>query len=125
MPRQTDIRIVEATCWFEPIHFRAPLKFGGRVVDHSYCMNVRVTAETAKGDRADGFGSMPVGNVWAWPTSKLEGDQTEAAMKLFAERVTESATQAEPGHPIEIMHELHDNYAQLARTIAAESHQAN
>lgn len=122
MPRPTDIRIVESACWFEPIHFRAPLKFGGRVVDHSYCMNVKVTVETGNGSRANGFGSMPVGNVWAWPTSKLEGDQTEAAMKLFAERVTESAIEAEAGHPIEVMHQLHAGYAQLAGAVAAENH---
>ncbi len=120
MPRPTDIRIVDAQCWFEPIHFRAPLKFGGRVVDHSYCMNVKVTAETSSGAKADGFGSMPVGNVWAWPTSLLDGDQTETAMKTFAERVTESICAAEAGHPIEIMHAAHAGYGSLAQSVATD-----
>ena len=120
MTRPTDIRIVDADCTFEEIRFRAPLKFGGRVVNHSYCMNVRVTAETADGKRADGFGSMPVGNVWAWPTDELSGDQTEVAMKVMAERVTEAATQLEAGHSIEIVHNLHTRYAALAKSVAGK-----
>ena len=118
MTRTTDIRIVDADCTFEEIRFRAPLKFGGRVVNHSYCMNVRVTAEAADGKRADGFGSMPVGNVWAWPTDELSGDQTEVAMKMFAERVSEAVVDADPGHSIEIMHELHPRFAVIARSVA-------
>lgn len=119
MTRPTDIRIVDADCSFEEIRFRAPLKFGGRVVSHSYCMNVRVTAETADGKRADGFGSMPVGNVWAWPTDELSSDQTEVLMKMFAERVTAAAVDAS-GHSIEIMHELHSKYGSIAGSVAQE-----
>ncbi len=124
MTRPTDMRIVDADCSFEPIHFRAPLKFGGRVVDHSYCMNVRVAAETRDGRRAEGFGSMPVGNVWAWPTDRLSGDETESAMQTFARRVTALAVDSAAGHPIEIMHALHDGYAALAADVAAELEQA-
>jgi L-alanine-DL-glutamate epimerase-like enolase superfamily enzyme len=115
--RSTDIRIVDADCTFEEIRFRAPLKFGGRVVNHSYCMNVRVTAETTDGTRADGFGSMPVGNVWAWPTDDLSGDQTEVAMKMFAERVTEAVLASEPGHSIEIMHTMNSRYPGIAKSV--------
>lgn len=124
MTRPTDVRIVEAECSFEEIRFRAPLKFGGRVVNHSYCMNVRVTAESHDGKRADGFGSMPVGNVWAWPTDELSGDQTEVAMKMFAERVTEAVTSIDAGHSVEIMHRLHPTYAGMATSVAKELGQA-
>lgn len=115
--------IVTLDCSFEPIHFRAPLKFGGRVVDHSYCINVRVRMKTQNGREVDGFGSMPVGNVWAWPTSKLTGDETEAAMKRFAELLTESPD-FQGNHPVEIMHNLMTSYPQLAATVAAELNHA-
>ena len=72
MSKPTDIRIVEATCAFEPVPFRAPLKFGGRIVENTFLTNIEVTVETRAGQHASGFGSMPVGNVWAWPAGKLD-----------------------------------------------------
>ena len=44
----------------------------------SKLMNVQVTVESRKGQHAVGFGSMPVGNIWAWPTDALEPPQTSA-----------------------------------------------
>ena len=63
--KSTDVRILDVQVRFEPVSFRAPLKFGGRVVDHTYLINAAVTVETRTGNKACGFGSMPVGNVWA------------------------------------------------------------
>lgn len=119
LPRPTDIRIADTDCSFEAVHFRAPLKFGGRIVDHSYCINVRVTVETPFGRRADGFGSMPVGNVWAWPAQELTSDDTEAAMKAFAENVTAMSVGSSAGHPIEIMLGLMSEYSGMAGGVAA------
>ena len=82
-------------------------------------MNERVTAETADGKRADGFGSMPVGNVWAWPTDELSSDQTEVLMKMLAERVTAAAV-GSAGHSMEIMHGLHPQYDSIAVAAAKE-----
>ena len=41
----TDIQILGVDVSFEPVSFRAPLKFGGRVVDHTYLINAVVTVE--------------------------------------------------------------------------------
>jgi L-alanine-DL-glutamate epimerase-like enolase superfamily enzyme len=118
MPRSTDVRICDAACSFEPVSFRVPLKFGGRVIDKSWLMNVDVTVETADGRHTSGFGSMPVGNVWAWPTSELTGDQTEMAMKEFAEKiVTMAMLVPHYAHPVELMFDLSAEYQHLARTI--------
>lgn len=120
MPNATDVRILDAVCSFEPVSFRAPLKFGGRIVDKTFLMNVEVTVETHSGQHATGFGSMPVGNIWAWPTTALTGDQTELAMKEFAERIVDIASQVPHyGHPMELMFDLTEEYAHTGKTIVA------
>jgi len=119
MPKPTDIRIVEAVCSFEPLPYRAPLKFGGRIVDKSTLINVEVSVEGRRGHGASGFGSMPVGNIWAWPSSALTAEQTEDAMKKFAEDVVELANgYPDFGHPIEIAYQLSAEYPHLAKTLA-------
>ena len=52
MSKSTDIRIVEASCSFEAVPFRAPLKFGGRIVENSFLTNVELTVETRGGQIA-------------------------------------------------------------------------
>jgi L-alanine-DL-glutamate epimerase-like enolase superfamily enzyme len=121
MPHETDVRILDAVCSFEPVSFRAPLKFGGRIVDKTFLMNVEVTVETHSGKHATGFGSMPVGNIWAWPTADLTGDQTELAMKDFAERIVNIAAQVPHyGHPMELMFDLNEEYAHTGKTVTVE-----
>ena len=121
MPHETDVRILDAVCSFEPVSFRAPLKFGGRIVDKTFLMNDEVTVETHAGKHATGFGSMPVGNIWAWPTTDLTGDQTELAMKEFAERIVNIAAQVPHyGHPLELMFDLNEEYAHTGKTVTVE-----
>ncbi len=91
MPRMSnphDVRVVACEVTFEPVPFRAPLKFGGRVVDRTDLINAAVTVERRDGKTATGHGSMPVGNVWAWP-GEVPPDQAEAAMKALAETPVE------------------------------------
>jgi L-alanine-DL-glutamate epimerase-like enolase superfamily enzyme len=118
MSKPTDIRIVEAVLRFESVPFRTPLKFGGRLVEKSVIVNVEVTAETRKGHPATGMGSMPIGNVWAWPSTTLSPDQTEAIMKKFAEEVVDIAnTFPEYGHPLDIAYQLSGEYLHLGKTL--------
>jgi len=118
MPKSTDIRIVEAVLSFEPVSYRAPLKFGGRIVDRSTLINVEVSVEGRRGHGASGFGSMPVGNVWAWPSTTVGPEQTEDAMKKFAEEVVELANgYPDFGHPVEIAYQISAEYPHLAKTL--------
>ena len=68
MSKSTDIRVLDVQTAFDRLTFRAPLKFGGRVVEHYQIANVKITVETRSGKRGVGFGSMPIGHIWAWPT---------------------------------------------------------
>lgn len=99
--KATDVRIKEISISFEPVEYRAPLKFGGRIVSSSHLINTAVTVEAHNGKHATGHGSMPVGNVWAWPSTTLEPAETEKAMMAYAKTVVE-LFDAYPGygHPL-------------------------
>jgi len=121
MTKPTDIRIVEATCDFQAVAFRTPLKFGGRVIENSTLINVEVSVENRRGDFATGYGSMPIGNIWAWPSDKVSSDAAEAAMSQFARRVVE-LVESYPnfGHPIDIMFGLAAEYHHLGQAVARQ-----
>ncbi|MBX3448632.1 MAG: mandelate racemase/muconate lactonizing enzyme family protein [Planctomycetaceae bacterium] len=121
MPKATDIRIKSAVCSFEPVSFRVPLKFGGRVMDRFLLINVDVVVECRDGKRrASGLGSMPLGHLWAWPSATVPPDQTEAAMKLFVEESVELANDCpEFGHPIDLIYHLSAEYEHLGKQIAS------
>ncbi len=83
------------------------MKFGGRVVEDATLLNVEVKVETRDGRQGRGFGSMPMGNAWAWPSQAVPGAQTLEAMTTLGERLAEQARQYQDfGHPLDITHEL-------------------
>ena len=121
MTKPTDIRILEATCEFEAIAFRTPLKFGGRVTENTTLINVEVTVENQQGDYGSGFGSMPIGNIWAWPSETVSPDDAESAMAEFAERAVALVDSfPEFGHPMDIMFGLSAEYHHLGRSVASQ-----
>lgn len=119
MTNPHDARVADIEVTFEPVPFRMPLKFGGRVVDSTDLINVRVTLEGRDGATAIGHGSMPVGNVWAWPSQVVEPPQGEKAMKAFAEAAVKCVP-SEFGHPVELMMAAIDGYQDVAESVSAE-----
>jgi L-alanine-DL-glutamate epimerase-like enolase superfamily enzyme len=120
MPKSTDIRIVDVRPDTELIKFRTPLKFGGQVMTEFTVLNVSLTAETRDGRRAEGFGSMPMGNAWAWPTARLSSKQTFEAMTELGRRIAaDAATYSGMGHPLEIAHDLAARQAAMAQEVTA------
>ncbi|MGD9854789.1 MAG: enolase C-terminal domain-like protein [Planctomycetaceae bacterium] len=120
MSKPTDIRVVDANISFEPCPFRTPLKFGGRVMSTSRLINVQVTVESESGEHATGFGSMPVGNIWAWPSTRVEPDPAEKAMMDFAERALGLySVIPESGHPIDLVFYVSAEYAHLGKTVSS------
>jgi hypothetical protein len=116
--KPTDVTVKEVKVSFEPVQYRTPLKFGGRVVSSSCLINADVTVEARNGKHATGHGSMPVGNVWAWPSITLEPDQTEKLMKAFAEEVVELFNSYPGyGHPLEIEFDVSSEYDHQAHRV--------
>ncbi|MDP7277662.1 MAG: enolase C-terminal domain-like protein [Planctomycetaceae bacterium] len=121
MTKSTDIRIVDVACTFEAVAFRTPLKFGGRITENSTLINVEIGVENGRGVHAAGYGSMPLGNIWAWPSATVSPDQAEAAMQEFAERVAALVdSYPEFGHPMDIMFQLSAEYHHLGRAVASQ-----
>lgn len=101
--KSTDIRTVDVAIGFEDFVYRTPLKFGGVPVDRVTVLNVDATVETRSGTIARGFGSMPLGNVWAWPSKSLNYGQTLAGMREIAAACGDVyRSDREFGHPVEI-----------------------
>lgn len=118
MPRSTDIRIVSVTSSLESHLYRTPMKFGGRVVEDATLLNVEMEVETHDGRRGAGFGSMPMGNAWAWPSQTVGGAQTLEAMVRLGRRLAELAGEYRgAGHPLEITHELSPLYEPMAAEV--------
>src|SRR4029077_18429942 len=101
--KPTDVRIKEVSLGYEGLRYRTPIKFGGVALDRVTILNAEMTGETRTGKVARGFGSMPLGNVWAWPTRQLTYDQTLGGMKAVAGAAAEFYRKsAITGHPFDI-----------------------
>src|SRR5690242_5009556 len=99
-PHPTDVRVENVAHSYQDFKYRTPYKFGGRAVDRVTLLNVECTVRTHDGKTAKGFGSMPMGNVWAFPSHVLSYDQTLAAMTALALKIDKAtAAYREYGHP--------------------------
>jgi L-alanine-DL-glutamate epimerase-like enolase superfamily enzyme len=119
-PRKaSDIRIKQLRLEFHDFTYRTPYEFGGRSVDATTLLNIHCTVETVDGRVAEGFGSMPLGNSWSFPSKTLSYETTLEAMKRLSKRIgkiTEDYT--DPGHPIEINFVLEPAYLRAAEEVA-------
>ena len=120
-PKSTDIRIDEVVHGYEDYVYRSPYKFGGRVVDRVTLLNVHCRVTTRNGQTASGFGSMSMGNTWAFPSATMSYDTTLEAMKALAARIARLTDDCpEIGHPLDIAHVLEPEYLKAAAEVSAE-----
>lgn len=119
MPKPTDIRIEAIEYSYEDFLYRTPIKFGGVAVDRATVLNVKSRVRTAGGKTASGFGSMPLSNVWAFPSKTMTYDQTLAAMKALTEKIAKlTADCQEMGHPIDLTWSLEPAYMKAADEVS-------
>jgi L-alanine-DL-glutamate epimerase-like enolase superfamily enzyme len=113
--------VAEVRHGFEDYVYRAPYKFGGRVVDRVTLLNVRCRVESRAGKTAWGFGSMTLGNMWAFPSRTMSYDVTLGAMKALAARLAAlTAGSREVGHPLDLAHVLEPEYLKAAADVSHE-----
>src|SRR5579883_2289962 len=89
-PNRNDVRIRHLSFAFEDFPYRASYSFGGRSVDRVTLLNVNCAVEDGTGRVSHGFGSMPLGNVWSFPSERLAYDATLGAMKALAKRIAKN-----------------------------------
>src|SRR5438477_4573274 len=110
---QTDIRVESVTFDYEDFRYRTPIKFGGVALDRVTLLNVRCSVRTRDGRTAEGRASMPLGNVWAFPSKRLSYADTLGAMKGLAGRIAAlTGGHGEDGHPSDLNHALELAYFQ-------------
>jgi L-alanine-DL-glutamate epimerase-like enolase superfamily enzyme len=116
--KSTNIRIEDVAFSYEDFRYRTPIKFGGTALDRVTILNVNVAVRTLAGKVCRGFGSMPLGNVWSFPSKTLTYDQTLGAMKALVERIAKTTRGCtEVGHPIDLTWTLEDEYVKAANEV--------
>jgi len=119
--KASDIRIDAVSYQFEDFLYRTPIKFGGTALDRATLVNVECRVSSVSGKSARGFGSMPLGNVWSFPSKTMAYDQTLAAMKALVGKIAGlSGSCKETGHPIDLTLALEQEYEKAAREVARE-----
>jgi L-alanine-DL-glutamate epimerase-like enolase superfamily enzyme len=89
-------------------------------VDRATVLNVNCSVRTGDGRVAKGFGSMPLGNIWSFPSKTMSYETTLAAMRALAgdlARIT--AGYPEFGHPIDINWALEPAYLKAAAEVSS------
>ena len=81
MSKPTDIKLKQVTARTERFEYRTAMKFGGRVVRDATLLHVCAEVETGDGRQGTGSGSMPMSNVWAWPSDRAYDRATRPPMR--------------------------------------------
>lgn len=119
LPRPTDIRIVDVQWRYQEVAYRTPYKFGGVPVDRATLLHTLVTVRGRDGRTATGSGSMPLGNVWAFPSQTLPPATTLQLMRQLSDRLGELLRDFQDfGHPIELNHRLLPSFLDQARGVS-------
>jgi L-alanine-DL-glutamate epimerase-like enolase superfamily enzyme len=119
----SDIRVDDMSFEYEDHEYRIPLKFAGAVLKQATIINVHCTIQTAEGRVAKGFGSMPMGNAWAFPSRSMSHETTLGAMKALASRICKITAESKiSGHPIDINWTLQPEYLRAAAEISLQLH---
>jgi len=121
VPRDTDVRVDHVSVAYQRYAYRVPIKFGGIVGSEATLLNVTCQVSLKTGKSAQGFGSMPLANIWSFPSRVVPYDTTLAVMKELSERISKLTSDLqEYGHPIELNWVLEPQYLKAAEEITRE-----
>jgi L-alanine-DL-glutamate epimerase-like enolase superfamily enzyme len=121
MALSTDVRVRDVEVAMTDVPYRVPLKFGGVPTTHATICDVRLRVETRDGRSAWGSGSMPLGNVWAFPSKRVPAADTSRAMAALAEAIGRGwPSLSELAHPVELAHRFEPEALRLADQLTGE-----
>lgn len=99
----TTLRIKHVDWQTEEYRYRSPIKFGGVAVDRASLLHASITMSSPDGTTVTGFGSMPLGNVWSFPSRSHSYQQTLGALEWISARAGQAWGEvADTGHPMDI-----------------------
>ncbi|MER3415059.1 MAG: hypothetical protein C4297_02450 [Gemmataceae bacterium] len=115
------ITIHEVRWGYEHFAYRTPIKFGGQAFDRVTVLNVCCRVRSRSGSEVWGFGSMPLGNVWAFPSRRLTYDRTLTVMQRLADKLGPLfADSTTCGHAIDLYLEAERHFDSLAKEVGSE-----
>jgi len=121
MPKSTDIQILDVNYDLLEYQYRTPLKFGGVPTDRCVLFNVRVQVQTCDGKEAEGLGSMPLGNVWAFPPRYVPFDRSLEAMKRLSGLLVQATRECNLcAHPIDLSEALEPEFLRIAAELSEQ-----
>jgi len=123
LAKSTDVAVKEVETALKDNLYRCPIKFGGKVGTHSTDLHVVVHVETTGGEEADGYGAMPLGATWSFPSDEVDADRKLDLMKELASRVAEILPDAagEARHPLDHAHVFEPELFRAADELAEEA----
>ncbi len=80
------VRVGEVRLYFLPYRLETPLKFGRETTGRCECVRVWVGVTKRGGAGASGWGEVPIGAAWAWPSLLALESRTEA-MRAFCQEL--------------------------------------
>lgn len=105
--KPSDVGIESVRFEFEDHTYRMPMKFADAVVDRVTLLKVEVEVRTRAGRVSGGFGYMPLGNLWSFPSKRLSYFQTLGVMKRMAGEIAVILNSfGGKAHPIELNRQL-------------------
>lgn len=117
----TDIRIEGIETSYDEFRYRSPYKFGGVPVDRATILNVSCTVRTRDGKTGRGFGSMPLGNVWSFPSREMSYETTLGAMRGLTQQIAKITRESrEYGHPLDLNLDLEREYLKAAAEVSQQ-----
>jgi L-alanine-DL-glutamate epimerase-like enolase superfamily enzyme len=116
--KPSDVRVYDVSYEYEEYRYRTPIKFGGVALDRATLVNVEMAVRTRDGRTSRGFGSMPLGNVWSFPSRRLSYDQTLGEMKKLVERFASYWHLPDCAHPIDVSTVLEPVFFRTAEEIS-------
>ena len=119
--KSTDVKIEHISFSCKDYVYRTPIKFGGHELDRATLLNVDCTIRSRDGKVSKGFGSMPMGNIWSFPSKTMSYDQTLGAMKELGRRITQITNSCNDyGHPIDLNCTLEPAYLKAAAEVSQQ-----
>jgi L-alanine-DL-glutamate epimerase-like enolase superfamily enzyme len=115
--RSTDIRILDVDYRLENFRYRAPYQFGGRSVDRVTILDVNCLVRTGDRREAWGFGSMTLGNAWAFPAAPPDAG-LGAMVALARDFASVTSDCDDAGHPIDLFRLLEPAYLRAAAALS-------
>ena len=119
--KQSDIKIVEIQTYKTPVRCRTPLKFGAVVVEELPIGYARVVVENRAGHRAEGWGTMFLMDLWAWPVSRAPHAAKNRVMRDLLDAYAQTvAAYGDYAHPLELFMQTEPELRRLSATLCAQ-----